>query len=225
MKFIKLSLAAALAVTLAHAEEASDLVVSANMSATSNYIWRGMTQTDDSPALQGGFGVDYKGIYATVWGSNVDFGDTTTSMEADVAVGYKGAFENLGYDIGIVQLMYPNDTDTYNFAEAYFGLTYDFKVFTLGAKYYAGINTNDVDVVGEDWKPTDTWEGTIAVPLFAEISLNGTYGDYLTVGNYYSVGLSKTFGKFDFSVAYAGIQADAEDSDQNNFVATIGTKF
>ena len=87
MKLIKLSLAAALIVTLAQAEEKLDLGISANMAMTSNYVWRGMTQSDDSPAIQCGFDVDYKGIYAGVWGSNVNF-DTKASMEFDAYAGY-----------------------------------------------------------------------------------------------------------------------------------------
>ena len=49
--------------------------VSANVSFASDYIWRGMTQSD-GPAIQGGF--DYEadgGFYAGIWGSNVNFND------------------------------------------------------------------------------------------------------------------------------------------------------
>lgn len=35
---------------------------------TSNYVWRGTSQTDDSPVIQGGFDLDYKGVYAGLWG-------------------------------------------------------------------------------------------------------------------------------------------------------------
>jgi uncharacterized protein (TIGR02001 family) len=51
---------------------------SANVSVVSEYFFRGLSQTDDAPALQGGF--DYSvelakpiSLYAGVWGSNVDF--------------------------------------------------------------------------------------------------------------------------------------------------------
>jgi uncharacterized protein (TIGR02001 family) len=49
--------------------------VSANVAFASDYIWRGMTQTD-GPAISGGF--DYAadgGFYAGIWGSNVNFND------------------------------------------------------------------------------------------------------------------------------------------------------
>ena len=61
--------------------------VSANVSFTSDYIWRGMTQSD-GPAIQGGF--DYAsegGFYAGIWGSNVNFNDGAGS-ELDYYFGY-----------------------------------------------------------------------------------------------------------------------------------------
>ena len=65
--------------------------VSANVSIASDYIWRGMTQTDGI-AVSGGF--DYAadgGFYAGIWGSNVNFNDSTGSgngAEFDYYFGY-----------------------------------------------------------------------------------------------------------------------------------------
>ena len=68
MKLVKMSLVAALLASSGlFADETSDIEVSANIALTSNYIWRGMTQSDDSPAVQGGFDLGYKGFYAGVW--------------------------------------------------------------------------------------------------------------------------------------------------------------
>lgn len=226
MKLLKLSLAAALAVTLAHAEESSDLEVSANVAAVSNYVWRGMTQTNDSPAIQGGFDLGYKGFYAGVWGSNVDFGATsTTSLEADVYVGYSAEMGAFSYDIGAIEYMYPNQADGLNFGEAYLGLGYDFGVVSVGAKYSVGIDTHNVGVAADEWKPTDEWEVSVSAPLPADVTFDATYGAYDTLGSFYSAGLSRSYGKFSLSVAYTGFQADAANSDQNNFVASISTDF
>lgn len=47
---------------------------SANIGAVSNYIWRGVTQTGDQAAIQGGLDVAHdSGFYAGTWLSNVDF--------------------------------------------------------------------------------------------------------------------------------------------------------
>jgi hypothetical protein len=50
--------------------------ISANIGAVSNYMWRGVTQTGDHPAVQGGFDFAHQsGFYAGTWISNVDFDD------------------------------------------------------------------------------------------------------------------------------------------------------
>ncbi|MGS0730349.1 TorF family putative porin, partial [Shewanella sp. 0m-11] len=80
--------------TTAHA------AVEANIGATSNYLWRGVTQTDDAVAVQGG--IDYShdsGFYAGTWASNVDFGDET-SYEVDFYAGFAGTIgDEFEYDL------------------------------------------------------------------------------------------------------------------------------
>ena len=75
--------------------------VSANVSFASDYIWRGMTQSD-GPAIQGGF--DYEadgGFYAGIWGSNVNFNDGAGS-ELDYYFGY--AFKQVVLELILVIL-------------------------------------------------------------------------------------------------------------------------
>ena len=56
--------------------------VSANLGITSNYLFRGVTQTDGSTATQGGLDYEHaSGLYVGGWGSNVDFGDGTKPFE------------------------------------------------------------------------------------------------------------------------------------------------
>jgi len=219
MKFIKLSLAAALMVSVAFAEEEkSDLGVSTNIAMTSNYVWRGMTQTKNSPAIQGGFDLEYKGVYAGIWGSNVNFGDES-SMEADFYAGYAGEVVGLGYDIGLIQYAYPNEATASNFGEAYIGLSYDFEVVAIGATYSYGFKTNDLE-------PDNNIEATISAPLPMGISVDAAYGDYDTSGSYYLVGVNKSFGKFDFTLAYSANDANGNTAaEQNNVIGTIATSF
>ncbi len=244
MNLLKLSLAAALAVTVTYAEETkSDLGISANVALTSNYVWRGMTQTENSPAIQGGFDLDYKGLYAGVWGSNVNFGDgSRASVEIDLYAGYTNEIVGIIYDINYAQYTYPNETDELNFGEASLTLGYDFKVAAISAKYYIGVDTNDVanDAI-DGWEPGDGWEVGVSVPLPKDISLDATYGDYddsgtqnnpkNNFGDYYSVGATITLDKFDITVAYTGMDFDAKDggydSDgkEDNLVVTLAASF
>lgn len=220
MKLIKISLVAALVTTTLFCSDAkSDLGVSANMSVVSNYIWRGMTQSDNSPAIQGGFDLTYSGLYAGAWGSNVEFGDNSrASAEFDIYGGYTNEFKGIGYNIGAIQYAYPNESKNLNFAEAYFGLTKNFEIVEIGAKYYYGIKTDTFDA-------PNAWEATLAVPLPMNINFNALYGDYDDVGNYYSVGFVKSFDKYKIGVSYAGIVADASSSDQDNVVVTLSATF
>ena len=227
MKFIKLSLAAAVLATGMLAADESEIGISANVAATSNYVWRGMTQTDDSPAIQGGFDLDWKGAYIGVWGSNINFGDAKASLEADFYAGYANEIAGFSYDVGYNQYTYPSMSDDYNFGEAYAKLGYDFEVVAIGAAYYLGVDTNDADDAADDWEPENAWEVSASAPLPMEFSVDATYGDYDSLGSYYLVGVNKSFGKFDFTLAYtANDGGDAgSDAEQDNFVATMGTSF
>ena len=220
MKFIKLSIAAALlaTVSLAQEEAKSEIGVSANVAITSNYVWRGMSQTLNSPATQGGFDVDYKGLYAGVWGSNVNFGDKS-SMEADLYLGYAAEIAGIGYDIGAIQYAYPNATEGSNFAEVYVGLSKDFDGFGVSATYSMGQKTDTIEA-------PDNVEVGASATLPAEIALDITYGMYDTYGDYYSVGFTKSVGKYDYTLAYTGISYEDTTADaDSNIVATLATSF
>ncbi|MBC7685874.1 MAG: hypothetical protein H7176_11685 [Bdellovibrionales bacterium] len=118
-----LSLAAALTLALgalaaptAHAEEAApDNVVSVNAALTSDYRYRGLSQTRLKPALQGG--ADYShtptGLYAGVWASTIkwtkDLGGDG-DVEIDLYGGKKGEFApGLSYDVGGLYYLYPSN--------------------------------------------------------------------------------------------------------------------
>ena len=220
MKLIKLSLAAAILATGIYADS-SEIGVSANMALTNNYVWRGMTQTNEGPAIQGGIDVDYMGLYAGVWASNISWTDgEDSSIETDLYAGYSNEIAGFTYDVGFIAYTYANVMDDNNFGEAYIGLGYDFGILSVGASYAMGIEISDLEDI------PDNIEGSISVPLPAEITFDGVYGMYDTVGDYYSVALSRSFGKFDLSLGYTGMLFDDSDADdEGNFVASIGTSF
>jgi uncharacterized protein (TIGR02001 family) len=89
-----------------------------NVGLYSQYIFRGLTQTNREPAIQGGF--DYahsSGFYAGTWASNVSWlRDSAAYMaggsgEFDFYGGYKGAFgkSDFTYDLGALYYWYPGD--------------------------------------------------------------------------------------------------------------------
>lgn len=128
MKKIALVSLAALALpTVAFAQESSILPgeFSANVGFVSDYVWRGYSQTDEKPAVQGGIDWSHdSGFHFGVWGSNVDFGPADDStMELDLAGGWGQSIGNFSYDIGVVWYTYPGE-DVNNFFEGNLSGTY-----------------------------------------------------------------------------------------------------
>ena len=122
-----------LLVIMSLASESSYAGVSANVSFTTDYIWRGMTQSD-GPAVQGGF--DYEadsGFYAGFWGSNVNF-NNGNGQELDYYAGYGFSLGDVGVDVGYITYDYPDSDPDLKFEEIYLG----FSIGDLGLTYASG---------------------------------------------------------------------------------------
>ena len=111
---------AALGAGLAQAQQppASPHTLTGNIGFFSQYIFRGLTQTNAEPALQGGFDYSHaSGVYVGTWASNISwlhhFGTYSGggSLEWDIYGGYKGTFgkSDFGYDVGLLYYWYPGD--------------------------------------------------------------------------------------------------------------------
>ena len=123
MKLLKTTAVAGLLVA---SSAASAIEISGNVALTTDYIFRGMSQTDGSPAIQGGFDADLgNGVYAGAWGSNVDFGDSTNaSMELDLYAGWATEVNGVGVDLGVIHYGYPTGETGSNYDEVYVGLSF-----------------------------------------------------------------------------------------------------
>ena len=150
-----------------------------NIALSSEYMWRGMTQSDGVAAVSGGFDISGdSGAYFGVWGSNVEYGDDAT-MELDYYLGYAGETDGgLSYDIGY--LLYDFPGADYDAEEIYLGLGYSY----FGVTYYAG----------QDDAP-DNVEFSISL---GETGLGLTVGDYDDVGQY-------TILAYDLPISLAGL--------------------
>ncbi len=63
--------------------------ITGNVGLTSDYVYRGITQTEHGPALQGGLDwISKFGMYVGAWGSNVHSAESQTALELDVYAGY-----------------------------------------------------------------------------------------------------------------------------------------
>ena len=181
-----------------------------NAAATSEYMFRGISQTDDGPALQAGAGYSFSnGFYVGGWASNVDFGESTDA-EIDTFVGWNGDLnDNLNLDVQLVRYNYVGEPDgvdyAYNeligkvsFAENYsatLGYTNDF-LNTNTNSFYKTIN--------------GSWEVGNEINLTAGLgytTVQGPEDGYLD----YSVGVNRDFGPVNIGLGYIGTDSSGED--------------
>ena len=170
----------------------------------SNYVWRGATQSDGKPALQGSFGVSTEiGLYANAWGSQVDYGDDTTA-EIDVAVGFANDInEVVSYDVGYVKYAYTGDDVSFkdDAAEVY---------GTLSLGPVSGTIFRDMD------NETSYYAGAVAISDIVEMPFNvGVFAgrdDNSDMDAGITLGNSFIDDKINVSYSWTWSETDVEDS-------------
>tara|TARA_R110002167_G_scaffold58730_1_gene166176 strand:- start:156 stop:869 length:714 start_codon:yes stop_codon:yes gene_type:complete len=151
----------------------AELSADGSVSATSDYRFRGISQTNEEAALQGEINLNHSsGIHAGVWGSSIDFGESADGenfkLEVDYTVGYAFAISGVDLDLGYVYYSYPNsndDTVDADFGEVYGNASY--KGFEVG------VNWSD-DYFQESGKSTYVYTG--ASHKFGIVTVAGTVG-------------------------------------------------
>lgn len=147
-----------------------------NTTIATDYSFRGISQTGNGPAIQGG--IDWahdSGFYIGTWASNLNFAG---GMELDLYGGYGFSAGGFDFDLGAVYLFYPNDGTDNNpgtikhtdYLELVASVGYDFDVAStnLGVVYspdYFGES-------GDYFYPNFS----VSVPLMPYFSLDGNIG-------------------------------------------------
>lgn len=181
----------------------------------SDYVWRGISQTDNQLALAGE--IDYShasGAYAGVWGGNVDFGPGDPSLELDLYAGYAGEFASgLSFDAGILRYEFPGASDLET-QEVHLGLGYKDVAVTW---HY----TNDY--FGSD---ASAWylELDASFDLVQELTLSlhagRSDGDHFDLADYsaytdYRVGISRALAGMTLELAYSDTDLSAAECGSN----------
>ncbi|MCZ4337172.1 TorF family putative porin [Shewanella colwelliana] len=193
--------------------------VSGNIGATSNYLWRGTTQTNDAVAVQGGLDYEHdSGFYLGTWASNVDFGDGT-SYEIDFYGGYAGSIgDDFGYDVSYLYYAYPDSEGSIDLGEVKAAVSWKWLSLSYSTIVNAG---SDVASDPYDNKDLSYIDAGVSFPLSDTLSLSAHYGystgdvvnAWFDTDNYtdYSVSVSKDtdFGTISFMVS----DTDLEDDD------------
>jgi uncharacterized protein (TIGR02001 family) len=135
MKILKMTAIAVSVLAAAGFCQVASAAVEANISVTSNYIWRGVTQSNDSASVSGGIDFsDESGFYAGTWVGSLGEGDEegTTGAETDFYLGFAGEVSDFGYDVGYIYYSYTDLVDV-DFGELYFNGSYG--AFGIGLAY------------------------------------------------------------------------------------------
>ena len=171
--------------------------ISANLSGASDYRFRGISQTQLDPAIQGGVDYNHKsGAYVGTWASNVSkaFYPGGAGQEIDVYGGYRTEAAGVGIDVGVLRYNYPSTTTNFDTNEVYAGVSkgpVSLKVSQSTTDYFGTANS----------KGTRYYDLGVSIPagkftISAHAGLtdvaNQTTNDYKD----YSVGISRDVAGF-----------------------------
>jgi uncharacterized protein (TIGR02001 family) len=201
---------------------AANAGISSTVTGTSDYDFRGISQSATDPAIQAS--VDWthdSGFFVGAWGSNIDFSNDTVDfgedIEVDLYTGFSQSFESGGsWNAGFTYYAYPGaeypGTDTkLDYWEVSLGGGYK----SFSAKFWYSDNfSNFEDISGTS---ADAWyleaNYTISLPQDFAIGLHAgkSDGDYWGDFDYqdYAVSVSKALGHFNLTLKY--VYPDVED--------------
>ena len=137
--FAGVCIAALVVIGLAGQARAQDpgFEVSGNVAVTSDYVFRGVSQTQEDPALSAGVDLTYGAFYAGGWASNVDFGDDADA-EIDLYGGWRSEVSGWALDLGGVAYLYTGQPDgaDYDYVELKAAASRAVGPATVGAAVY-----------------------------------------------------------------------------------------
>jgi uncharacterized protein (TIGR02001 family) len=145
----------AVAAGAAHAQDTPTFAF--NVGLTSDYVFRGISQSDSEPAISAGADMTYGIWYAGVWASSIDFG-LDEEAEVDIYGGVKPVVNGVTLDFGFVYYLYP-------------GLDSSFNAEMLELKAGATVPVTDTLTVGAAayWSPEFTFSGNESA-IYAEVN-------------------------------------------------------
>ncbi len=197
---------------------AEGVALSGNVGVMSNYIYRGMSQSDDKISVKAGVDAFYNSFYAGATTLTIDFG-TDDNFELDYYAGYTNLFGIFTYDINLFVTSY--DGSSHSSKEVAIGLSWPCQIvndLTLGATYAKGI-----DEAPDNLSLRANYDLKVA-------TLDMDYNDYDTVGKATTIALSKPFNldghTINTALKYTSFSTDsAFIKDQDNLYLTVEMTF
>lgn len=189
------------------------LETSANVALVSDYLFRGVSQTNERGAIQGGFDFSAdSGLYAGIWASNVNYG-TETSTEMDYYGGYAWESGDYEFDAGVIYYDYEGDSE-FDYQE--FAFSFALANFTVGFYYspeYLGEGGPRLAYPYVDYGLQLTEELQVSFHVgLSDMDEEGLFE--LGEDSYmdYSIGLSWTLDTVDMSVTWTDTTIDDLDA-------------
>ncbi len=205
---------------------AQDVTFSGSVTLTSDYVFRGISQTDEEPAIQAGLNLEHaSGFYAGVWGSNVDFGGDE-DIEIDYILGFSNEVEGLSYTVAGYYYTYPGvDSDLdYDYFEAGLNLSYTADMVTPTASLY--YSPDFFGGTGEAWYITAglSVAPTDAISVYANVGLQ-TVEDVPDDVLDWNIGASYSVEAFTFDVKYTDTDISDFAPAEERIVGTVTFSF
>ncbi|MEZ5538856.1 MAG: TorF family putative porin [Pseudomonadales bacterium] len=189
---------------------------SGNIGLSSNYMWRGISQTRNGVAVQGGVDITHSsGFYTGTWLSNVDFKLAPRAhTEQDIYAGYGFNMGDFAFDLKHTKYLYDN-ANALDFNETHAQVSYNagsIGSFAVGLDY-----SKDTPIVDAD--SAVHYYGSHTYALLIGATLTTTLGqyDYKDAGwlggtdskySYYNIGVSKEFYGVNVGLAYTDSNID-----------------
>jgi uncharacterized protein (TIGR02001 family) len=217
--------------------DAQSIEMTGNVSIVSDYSYRGISQTQEEPAVQGGIDLSLPSfLYLGIWGSSVNFGEAVDgpdrpSMELDLYGGIAPSFGGFDVDLGAIYYLYPGAATEmgYDFWELYGGLSRG--VGPLGLGVSVAYSPDFFGDTGEAvWAGVDA---SVAVPN-TPFTIDGSFGrqtvedDAVIDYNAWSVGASTELFGTSLGAALTGTDQTAEECDEicdTRVILSIGRSF
>lgn len=208
--------------------------ISGTFDITTNYVFRGISNSNNNPAVQGGLTYTFEsGVYANLWGSSLDFfapDGARATVEFDEIIGIANSIGNdFEYNINFDYYTYPRASDA-NYYEFIGAFTY--KIFTLTLGY-------SPDVYGSHENGTYV-NGALNLDIdpkyvfnFTDVIVTGSVGHYFLPTKAglsytdYLIGIQKTFHAYNFSLQWTDTNGEAElpPLDRGHLVFTVLVSF
>ena len=196
----------------------------ANASVTNNYIWRGLTQTTNEAAVQGG--LDYaheSGFYVGTWVSNVQYAaDDVYSYEHDLYFGFSGQAQEVSYDIGYLYYNYDTEAE-FDFAEVYASVGYA----GASATVYILAHTEADEAPGQDFGFAEatyvSLDYAFELRPGTEVGLHAGHhqGDFAEAFN----GLTESYNDWAVSLSQQGITLAVSGTDMDGSEPAAATAY